>query len=547
MPTKPAIVLYESQFAPWGGITAVMKYLPEQLRQVSGLDMIAVTPFHHNIQRKPVSEMSHVCEVKAQFGGEDILVNIYQHEMWYFLKPEDARFFGGVRHPYDMDRENLVRDALFFGTIAAQSLEAIAPGSDWTLLLQDWQAATVALALAGNEHEHKLFLTLHNTYDSGAVGDDDLRKVNVDPDECPGPPGMHMATVLERALPLVERPVFTVSEQFARDITEDLFQSKVMADHLQKQLEGQLVGINNGLFSELSIPKSILAKAKSDYGPLKKWKQQKKQEALKALGEHISTDAAPIWGDLAEFAQGDAPWFVFAGRDDVRQKGYDVAAKAIGDFLKQRQDAKFLFHPLPGDEDLAGLDFLKILAERFSKNVLVAPFRFTKGYSECLQGAAYGVMSSLYEPFGMANAFYLIGCPGIARATGGLIQQIVPLRDIPSFSQAVKERTNRWHNSTAHPTGILYREKDDIPSAEDDSKGINSGDYEIGKRTEQREQYRLFRLMAEALMQAIADGVEVHENREDLYYRMMVEGIAYVQSNFSWKRSAQEYMRHTGL
>ncbi len=405
----------------------------------------------------------------------------------------------------------------------------------------------MAIALAGSEREHKLFLTLHNTYDSGAVDDEDLRKVGIYPDICPGPPGMHMATVLERALPLVERPVFTVSEQFARDITEDVFQSKVMADHLQEQLEGQLVGVSNGLFAELKVPANVLTKAKSDYGPLKEWKRKKRQKALKALVAHVPTEDKPIWGNIGEFAQGDAPWFVFAGRDDVRQKGYDVAAKAVGDFLKQRQGAKFLFHPLPGDEGLDGLGFLKILAERFPGNVLATPFRFYKGYFEVLQGATYGVMPSLYEPFGMANEFYLNGCPGIARATGGLIQQIVPLRDVPSFSQAVEKRANRWHDSTVHPTGILYREKDDIPSAEDDYKGINSGDYEIGKRAEQREQYHLFRLMAEALTQCIVDGIEVYENREGLYYKMIVEGIAFVQSNFSWERSAREYVRHTGL
>ncbi len=97
MPAKPAIVLYESQFAPWGGITAVMKYLPEQLRQASGLDMIAITPFHYNIQKKPVSEMSHVCEIIALFNYQQIPVNVYKHDMWYFLKPEDERFFAGKR------------------------------------------------------------------------------------------------------------------------------------------------------------------------------------------------------------------------------------------------------------------------------------------------------------------------------------------------------------------------------------------------------------------------------------------------------------------
>ena len=37
---------------------------------------------------------------------------------------------------------------------------------------------------------------------------------------------------------------------------------------------------------------------------------------------------------------------------------------------------------------------------------MVLPFIFVEGYRAALQGAAFGVMPSLYEPFGMANEFY---------------------------------------------------------------------------------------------------------------------------------------------
>jgi hypothetical protein len=35
-----------------------------------------------------------------------------------------------------------------------------------------------------------------------------------------------------------------------------------------------------------------------------------------------------LWGDISQFEKDDATWFVMAGRDDSRQKGYDVLARA---------------------------------------------------------------------------------------------------------------------------------------------------------------------------------------------------------------------------
>jgi hypothetical protein len=67
-----------------------------------------------------------------------------------------------------------------------------------------------------------------------------------------------------------------------------------------------------------------------------------------------------------------------AGRDDPRQKGYDVAAAAVEDYLTLNQRkpecAQFLFFPIPGDEGLAGLGFLRELADRFPEHVLAFPF-----------------------------------------------------------------------------------------------------------------------------------------------------------------------------
>ncbi len=241
-------------------------------------------------------------------------------------------------------------------------------------------------------------------------------------------------------------------------------------------------------------------------------------------------------------------WFVLAGRDDSRQKGYDVACAAIETFLIEEGEAGFIFFPIPGDEGLSGLSFLQQLAARFPKNVLVLPFIFREGYFSVLQGADYGVMPSLYEPFGMANEFYLNGTVGIGRATGGIIQQIVPLRT--ARASATRFRFARIYGTalSAHPTGILYRERDGIATAAADWENINTAGYErngkIPDRVQERSVYPLFQAMASELRLSIHDGVQLYNEQPELYYSMLTEGITYIQNSFSWQRAASAYLRY---
>ncbi|MBI1922704.1 glycogen/starch synthase [Candidatus Poribacteria bacterium] len=554
MPNHLAFVTYETPFAPCGGIAAVMGRLPEYIQTALGQHTIVITPFHHRIDKTSSLKMERIGNVSVPFDDTEILVNIQKYEdkwPWYFLLPEaplepEKPFFDGKRHPYDVSQPQLVRDALFFGVAVARTLQIIGPDDHWTLMLQDWETATTALASVSQGSDYKLFLTLHNSYDSGAVYENELRRVGIDPWKCFGDsPG---ATILQRALRLMEWPVFTVSDQFASDFTEDPFQFEVMAPHL-RQLQPRLLGVNNGLFRDLEIEEHALADAAhGNFKPLLQWKAQKRREFLDAINNlKEELPDRPVWGDLSQFKD-DSAWFIFAGRDDPRQKGYDVAVSAIRKFLQQGGNARFLFFPIPGDEGLEGLTFLKTLTGEFPGKVVAFPFRFAEGFSGALRGAAYGVMPSLYEPFGMANEFYLNGTVGIGRATGGIIQQIVPLQSASSFSRSVQDRAKRWHSVSAHPTGILYRERDGIPSAIDDWRGINEAHYDIHggspDRVNQREQYLLFQTMVNELRISFTDGIRVYQGNPELYYRMLTEGIAYVQRSFSWERASQEYVRN---
>jgi glycogen synthase len=577
---------YETRYARCGGITAVMNHLPGHLRSAAGVATAVITPFHHRIAETHGLPVRPVASLGVPFRGDSVMVELCRYDdrwSWYFLDAstyrlpepsrlagEDERFFGGRRHPYDVGSNPaeqgaiLRRDALFFGAAVARALRELGPDIPWTLFMQDWQAAAAALALAGSNRLPglRLFLTLHNSYDSGPVIPEDLRAVGIEPEDVPA--ATNRSTVLGRAIPLLDRPLFTVSEQFAQDLTEDIFQSHVMADHLQEELRPpKVVGVDNGPFMSLAVPEQPgLAEARQrNCQPLREWKSRQKAACVAALERFVPDEhKRPAWGRIARFVEmarsrADLPWFVLAGRDDPRQKGYDVAAEAIHAFLRKPGNdtrAQFLFFPIPGDEGREGLLFLRRLADAYPANIVVLPFIFQEGYLAALQGAAFGVMPSLYEPFGMANEFYLNGAVGLGRATGGLLQQIVPLRAVPSFTASVERRSMRWHQVSAAATGLLYREPDELPDIAGDWRAFNAAGYLSAPgqdRIAERRRYRLFAEMAAALECALADAIAIYHRPADArgvppYFALLVEGIAHIQRSFSWERTAAEYNRH---
>ena len=558
MSRKIAFITYETPFSPAGGVAAVMSRLPQAIRDATDLPTLVISPYHGKLPKtiSLAGQLETIGSVAVPYEDRDVMVDIMlklDEFGWVFLRSADDLFFGGKRHPYDVGGSQaetgniMLRDALFFGAAVAKALPVIDPDADWILLLQDWEAATTVLALEGSRTVSQpviagqRYLVLHNSYDSGATVAE-LMRFHLNPVDIPGD------TVLLRALPDVENTIFTVSDQFAIDLTSEVLQTQVLAPHLQSILPGRITGVNNGLFADLALDAGLLEQAeRGDYSPLQGWKENNRRKAVDALQAFESSAEQPIWGDLNRIRLDEQPWFILAGRDDPRQKGYDIACLAIERFLVQGGEARFVFFPIPGDEGLAGLGFLKALAEAHPEEILALPFMFKEGYFAVLQGAAFGVMPSLYEPFGMANEFYFNGAVGIGRATGGIIQQIVPLRSASSFSKAAQVRADRWHALSAQPTGLLYREPDGIPGAREDWESLNAANYEIGgkpDRAEERQNLPLVRAMVAELTLALRDATKIYRDDRELYFGMLVGGIRYLQSNFSWERAAHSYARH---
>ena len=552
MDKKIAFIAYETSYAPGGGIAAVMTHLPKALQVVSSIPTYVVTPFHWNNDRtlNAESEMEIIATIQIPFDSEifnvDLLL-IHQDVSWIFIKPhmmtrKDPIFFAGQRHPYDVSPDFLLRDSLFFGKAVASALPKIDPNVTWTILMQDWEAATTSLVLSGLPEEDSTFssyLTLHNSYDIG-IADEDFIKIGIEPTTCPGD------TVLQCSIPLVQDPIFTVSEQFALDFSTEILQSEVMIPHIVTELTPRLRGANNGAFTNLTVPDNVLAAGQNGkFTPIRSWKEQNRENAFQAMDKIISSDEAPLWGDLKKFVRDDAPWFIMAGRDDSRQKGYELACSAISEFLANDGQARFLFFPIPGDEGFAGIKFIQNLANRYPENVLGFPFQFREGYFAVMKGASYGLMPSYYEPFGMANEFYLNGVVCLGRATGGILQQIIPNRNQRSFSPSVKSRAARWHKSTTPSTGFLFREDDEISSVIDDWNAINSADYKLSPqkpdRLQQRSGLDLFQSMKSELLLCLDDATNLYSSQPNLYYSLIINGISHITTNFSWNRTTRIY------
>ena len=559
-----AFITYETPYAPGGGIAAVMAHLPQAIQSVSQVPTFVITPFHFNLEKttRLEPEMHSIATLEINFNSLLITVDVktfYDVVSWIFLKPQIHKslsdpFFAGERHPYDIPsvdsdgQSNLLRDALFFGKATSAALTEICRDCSWTVLLQDWEAATYVLHLAQNspiDFIQPSYLTLHNTYDSG-LSRTLLAEASLDKLTSEG------NTVLEAALPQVQDPVFTVSDQFALDLSAEIFQSKIMIPHIVEQLEPRLYGINNGPFINRQIPEKVFqAGLDGDIGPLSEWKKIKRALALKIIDEFSPTLDESIWGDITKFTHADLPWFVMAGRDDTRQKGYELASLAIDNFLMDDGQACFFFFPIPGDEGLKGLKFIEELTEKYPSQVLCFPFLFREGFFPIMQGASYGLMPSYYEPFGMANEYFLNGLSCIGRATGGIIQQIVPYLDAASFSSAVSSRSVRWHSPNSNPTGFLFREKDGIESALHDWKAINAADYSTKQpginRLEEREKLILVNEIKNEMSTCINDAVSLFESDREKYLELIINGAQYISEKFSWEMTAQKYIEKLSI
>jgi len=134
------------------------------------------------------------------------------------------------------------------------------------------------------------------------------------------------------------------------------------------------------------------------------------------------------------------------------------------------------------------------------------------GYYELQIGSTFGVMPSIYEPFGAAIEYMVKGTVTIARRTGGLADQI-----------------------EHEKSGILYRENSRFYDLENIKQFFNLSDNVIERRNNP-----WLLSMVDQCHEAIKHAINLYQNHNHEYYRLIVMGFKKART-FDWAISAGKY------
>lgn len=531
---------FENQFARSGGLAAATVRVLPALKQLPGIQRVAlITPFYPYIidenQLQPTGKT-----VSVPFDGKRVNVDILQNVSWhnnkedkdarsveeYYLKAE--HFFEArnrLSDPYiyfkDRSRSNdeaIKRNALFYSKAAPLAAAALGLKKDVIFHLQEWQTALISLtakiAMLDNQLESAgTAQTIHNPFDS-YISHKDIKKIITK-----GPLNRYVHycteghTAYQLGLQLVDTPISTVSKNFAIEFTSDLLHTRHFAPHLQKIFQhNRVFGVANGSFTDVLKKFETIDLQHPDIDTIKAVKQKNRKSLLKILAEYhpegrfgtLTANDQPI-----HRLPQSVPILVMSGRLDPVQKGFDILLRAIEKF--EPGEVKTILTPMPiRDSDL---DYFYKIAYRKRGDVTVFPIRMEKGYHELQTGGTFGVMPSIYEPFGAAIEYMAMGTVTIARDTGGLKDQILD-----------------------GESGFLFKENPkSIGWNYIQSFNQNTAD------VERRQGNPWVESMAEELYQTISKASAIYRNQPDTYYRMIAKGIAQAKS-FKWTDSAAQYL-----
>ncbi len=522
--------VYENPFAKSGGIFAVADNYGAALQQ-AGVKSLILSPLHSKLRTAPqAADVRPIGECWVAFDGASIGVEIFEHVRngvrWILLRADgffEADGGAGRSDPYvDSDPAGLLRDSLFMSAAVPEALAAMGERENLIVHVQDWELAATALTvklalLEGRLESAAVVLTSHNPYDHALPAESLQWIANRQYRRTPQPGSMYQCM-----MPLTDGPVTTVSRNFAKELTSDPLQTQYFADHLQQIFRQQgIVGVDNGLFGkpeQAYSDQALRAMATGDPAAILAEKRAKRKRMLQELEAY--TDARILGrlhgsdgGPLSQLAD-DVPVFMMFGRMDPGQKGFDVLTRAIERL--PRGWGRFILTPIVAGGQTSFADDLKRLAAARPGEVVVYPFRMERGYAEAMGGSTYAVMPSLYEPFGGTTEPYLAGTPVVARATGGLVQQV---SDIDSDSSGA--------------TGLLFREPVE-------GTGQQWRTVQTAPTPEARLAVPFYASMVEALVRTLVRAGEIYQSDPATYGAMLSHLFERAQL-FSWRRAVAEY------
>ncbi|GAB6034537.1 glycogen synthase GlgA [Galenea microaerophila] len=276
----------------------------------------------------------------------------------------------------------------------------------------DWQTGLVPALLSLEAQRPKTLFTIHNMAYAGLFPKSLFECLWL-PWEWWNPEGVEFYGNLSmlKAGILYADWVTTVSPTYAREICLPEYGYGLEGVLCKRHAEGRLVGILNGIDTEIWNPKN-------DPYIKRHYDVDKGRVAAKKVNKK---DLLDFWDLTEEEAASEAPVVGFVGRL-VLQKGIDLLLEALPELIKQTS-ARFI---IVGSGD-AGYEYaLNELAHRYPGRVMVYI-----GYSEALAhkveaGADLFLMPSRFEPCGLNQMYSLVyGTLPIVHHTGGLADTVV--------------------------------------------------------------------------------------------------------------------------
>lgn len=529
---------FESRFARSGGLASVTMNILPYLKEVNNIPtVILMTPYYPNIMEGRKQETTALRSTGKKFSvpfmNRNVPAELYEYTFQYkrpakgsireyYLRAEG--FFEtsrSVKDPYlyyeDNADENNVRltsNALFFCRAVPYALRALDMTEDIVFHLHEWQTALVSLTakeamMNGTLTSCGTVQTMHNSYDASLSWEylsrilDRERRAKI-----AGFPGYGISAY-QVGLQLVDGPVTTVSEHFATELTEDPVQTEHYAPHLQNILRtNRVFGVNNGMFTDFSpeFPRQELH-------TIDEVRAIKKKNRAALLGILSRYRPKERFGELTYRRKtivklpDHVPIVVMSGRLDPTQKGFFVLLRAAERFAED--EIKVILTPMPVRS--SDLDYFYEVACKCRGNVTVFSERMVKGFHELQTGSTFGIMPSIYEPFGAAVEYMTSGTVNIGRATGGLVDQI------------------------DRECGFLFKEEAVFHTPENITDFIRSTEIMQMKKLNVWAQS-----MSDNLYEVLRRATDIYQRRPEVYYQMIINGFSQAKQ-FSWTSSATKY------
>jgi len=176
----------------------------------------------------------------------------------------------------------------------------------------------------------------------------------------------------------------------------------------------------------------------------------------------------------------------------------------------EQDEIKVVLTPMPLKD--SHLNLFRQIANKCRGNLTVFPIKMQKGYFELQIGSSFGVMPSIYEPFGAATEYMVKGTLNISRETGGLVDQI----DNEQCGLLFRENS-KYYNLTNIKQFFIFRNN---PKMHDKNDWVQS--------------------MIDQLYETMRKAIDLYQNYRDEYYQLILSGFQKTKS-FDWAVSAEKY------